>query len=191
MDPGEEFEALTVQHLDSLHAYARLLSRDRPASKDLLQEALLRAFRAFGSYKRELSFKVWMFTIMKNVSVDWARGVRVRLLAGGWRESEEWFAAGHGEDPTPSSLPLDPEQVLIRNVTVEQVREAIKNLPPGLREVVELREIEGLSYQSIAEVIGHPIGTVMSRLYRGRNVLRVLLREASSDTVISRRAHGV
>ena len=183
MDPGEEFEALTVQHLDSLHAYARLLSRDRPASKDLLQEALLRAFRAFGSYKRQLSFKVWMFTIMKNVSVDWARGVRVRLLAGGWRESAGWFAAGH--------LPLDPEQVLIRNVTVEQVREAIKNLPPGLREVVELREIEGLSYQSIAEVIGHPIGTVMSRLYRGRNVLRVLLREASSDTVISRRAHGV
>src|SRR5436853_7413252 len=88
MDPGEEFEALTVQHLDSLHAYARLLSRDRPASKDLLQETLLRAFRAFGSYKRELSFKVWVLTIMKNVSLDWARGVRVRLLAWGWQWSE-------------------------------------------------------------------------------------------------------
>jgi len=190
MDPSEEFETLTVQHLDSLHAYARLLSRDAPASKDLLQETLLRAFRAFGSYKRELSFKVWMFTIMKNVSLDWARGVRIRFVAGEWRESEGWFA-GHGEDRPPSSLPLDPEQVLIRNVTVEQVREAIKNLPPALREVVELREIEGLSYVSIAEVIGRPIGTVMSRLYRGRNLLRVLLREASSDTVLSRRAHGL
>jgi RNA polymerase sigma-70 factor (ECF subfamily) len=190
MDPSEEFEALTVRHLDSLHAYARLLARDGPAGKDLLQETLLRAFRAFGSYKRELSFKVWMFTIMRNVSLDWARGLRARLPAGGWRRGDGWFS-GDGEDPTPSSLPLDPEQVLIRNVTVEQVREAIKNLPPGLREVVELREMEGLSYQSIAGVIGRPIGTVMSRLYRGRNLLRVLLREASSDTVISRRVHGL
>ncbi len=189
MDPNEEFQALTVEHLDSLYAYALLLSRAGPGAKDLLQETLLRAFRAFGSYKRDLSFKVWMFTIMKNVSRDWARGLRLRPVAEGWK-GEGWLE-GDGQDTVLSPLPLDPEQILIRNVTVEHVRQAIKNLPPVFREVVELREIEGLSYQSIAELIGRPIGTVMSRLYRGRNLLRALLQESASDTVMSRRAYGL
>lgn len=186
MDPSEEFQALTVRHLDSLHAYALLLARDGPGAKDLLQETLLRAFRAFGSYKRDLSFKVWMFTIMKNVSLDWVRGLRVRPVAEEW--NGEGRVDGNGEETAASSVPLDPEQILIRNLTVEHVRQAIKNLPAIFREVVELREIEGLSYQSIAAIIGRPIGTVMSRLYRGRNILRAVLQESSSDTVISRRA---
>ena len=88
-------------------------------------------------------------------------------------------------------VPLNPEEILLRRVTIEQVREAIKNLPSPLREVVELREMEGLSYRDIAAVIGKPVGTVMSRLYRGRNLIRSVLQAPSLAGVESRSAYGL
>jgi len=75
------------------------------------------------------------------------------------------------------SIPLAPEDILLRREAVEQVREAIRHLPPLLREIVELRDIEGLSYHEIATILSRPVGTVMSRLYRGRNLLRTYLVE--------------
>lgn len=77
------------------------------------------------------------------------------------------------------SIPLAPEDILLRRETVDQVREAIRRLPPLLREIVELRDIEGLPYREIATIVSRPVGTVMSRLYRGRNLLRTYLVEPS------------
>jgi RNA polymerase sigma-70 factor (ECF subfamily) len=88
-----------------------------------------------------------------------------------------------GEEPTLSldnplcSVPLAPEDLLLRREAIEQVREAIRQMPEEMREVVELRDVEGLSYREIAHVVNRPIGTVMSRLYRGRNLLRTCLVE--------------
>ena len=89
-------------------------------------------------------------------------------------------------------VPLNPEETLLRRVTIEEVRDAITSLPNMLREVVELREIEGLSYQQIAGILGKPVGTIMSRLYRGRNLIRALLQEPpSADQLKSRSAYGL
>lgn len=72
-------------------------------------------------------------------------------------------------------VPLNPEEILLRRLDIEEVRAGIRRLPPAWREAMELRDIEGLSYQEIAHVTGRPVGTVMSRLYRGRNMLRAFL----------------
>jgi RNA polymerase sigma-70 factor, ECF subfamily len=192
MDEKAEFQELFLAHLDSAHSYALLLSRNASEAEDLLQETLLRAFRGFGSFKPHLSFKVWVFKIMKNAHIDRARRLRVRPVEveQDWREPDSQI-----EDLEKEVLlypvPLNPEEILLRRVTIEQVREAIKNLPTPLREVVELREMEGLSYRDIAAVIGKPVGTVMSRLYRGRNLIRSVLQAPSLAGVESRSAYGL
>ncbi len=192
MDERAEFQELFLTHLDSFHSYALLLNRNAAEADDLLQETLLRAFRGFGTFRRHLSFKVWVFKIMKNAQIDRVRRLRVRPV----EVEEDWQGEdGQIKDVTKEVLlypvPLNPEEILLRRVTIEQVREAIRNLPSALREVVELREMEGLSYREIAAVIGKPVGTVMSRLYRGRNLVRSILQEPSPAGLQSRSAYGL
>jgi len=180
-----EFQAVVLGNLDSLFGYARVLTRRTSDAEDLLQEVLLRAFRAFGSFDRTLSVKAWLFKIMKNAYIDRRRRQRARPVEEEWDEGRERIdedreAAQLGELYS-CPVPLSPEDMLLRHLTIEVVREAIRSLPPLWREVVELREIEGLSYQEIAEVIGKPIGTVMSRLSRGRDLLRSSLQESLNE----------
>jgi RNA polymerase sigma factor (sigma-70 family) len=170
VDQKAEFQAVVLANLDSLYNYARVLTGRRWEAEDLLQEALVRAFRAFASFDRNLSAKAWLFKIMKNAYIDRGRRERARSV------EEDWSIY-------PVPLSPDPEDLLMRMLTAEAVREGIRRLPPVWREVVELREIEGLSYQEIAEVIGKPIGTVMSRLSRGRDLLRAVLQEPRGERV--------
>ena len=168
MDEASRFQELVLTNLHSLHNYARLLTRRADEAEDLLQEGLLRAFKHFRAFDPSLSFKPWMFTILKRAHID-----RYRRRAT--REG-----AGHALAPPPLddplyTIPVAPEEILLRREVVEHVREAIRCLPPYFREIVELRDLEGLSYREIAAVVERPIGTVMSRLYRGRNLLRTYL----------------
>jgi len=190
MEHKAEFQELVLSDLDSVYSYALTLAGTRSEADDLLQETLLRAFQAFGSYKRHLSFKVWLFKIMKNAHIDRERRRRVRQPGDHWKGQQELGEEGTKE-VLPYPVPLNPEELLLRRLSIEEVREAIRRLPCMLREVVELRDIQGLSYQKIAEVIDKPIGTVMSRLYRGRNLLRSMLQESSGEEVKSRGAYGV
>lgn len=175
MDSGVEYQGLVLSHLDSLYNYALVLTRRSEDAEDLLQEVLVRGFQGFASFDQTLSFKGWMFTIIKNAYIDRFR--RQRRLPP---EEPLWAS---GEEPVLSldnplcSVPLAPEDLLLRREAIEQVREAIRRLPEEMREVVELRDVEGLSYREIAHVVNRPIGTVMSRLYRGRNLLRTCLVE--------------
>jgi RNA polymerase sigma-70 factor (ECF subfamily) len=184
VDNGVEFQAYVRGCLDSLHNYAVLLARPPEDHEDLLQDALIRGFRGFASFDRGLHFKTWMFGIIRNTCIDRHRRRKARPL----EEPLEDEAAAPALDSPLYAIPLAPEAILLRQETVEQVREAIRRLPLLMREVVELRDIEGLSYRDIAAVLGRPIGTVMSRLYRGRNLLRTYLveprREAGKATRI-------
>ncbi|HEY7649390.1 MAG TPA: sigma-70 family RNA polymerase sigma factor [Methylomirabilota bacterium] len=177
MDRRSEFQGLVRTYLDSVYNYALVLTRRTEDAEDLLQESLVRAYQGFDTFDRSLSFKPWMLTIVRNVQTDRQRRQRARPL-------EEAVGLDEAEPVVPMegllcSIPLAPEDILLRRETVEQVRDAIRRLPPLLREIVELRDIEGLSYREIATVVGRPIGTVMSRLYRGRNLLRTYLIETS------------
>lgn len=176
MDRGSEFQDLVRQYLNSLYGYALVLTRRVDDAEDLLQESLARAYEGFHAFDRSLSFRPWIFAIIRNVQID-----RQRRRRG--RPPEAPLGAEEEADPVVSmesplySIPLAPEDILLRQETVEQVREAIRRLPPLLREIVELRDIEGLSYREIATIVSRPVGTVMSRLYRGRNLLRTYLVE--------------
>jgi RNA polymerase sigma-70 factor, ECF subfamily len=190
MEPEAEFQGLVLSDLDSAYSYALTLAGSRPEAEDLLQEALLRAYRAFGTYKRHLSFKIWLFKIMKNVHIDRERRRRVRQPGDDWNRQQE-VQEGVTKEVLPYPVPLNPEDLLLRRITIQEVREAIRRLPAILREAVELRDIQGLSYQKMAEVIDKPIGTVMSRLYRGRNLLRTMPQETADQEVNSRSAYGL
>lgn len=173
MDKGEEFQAYVSGCLDSLYNYALLLARPPEDHEDLLQEGLIRGFRGFGSFDRALPFKAWMFGILRNTYIDRYRRRKARPLEEPLGDEQPLVTL----DSPLYSIPLAPEDIILRQESIEHVRESIRRLPTLTREVVELRDIEGLSYQAIAMVINRPVGTVMSRLYRGRNLLRTYLVE--------------
>jgi RNA polymerase sigma-70 factor (ECF subfamily) len=176
VDTGSEFQDLVRQYLNALYNYALVLTRRTEEAEDLLQESLVRAFEGFDTFDRSLSFKPWMFTVMRNVQIDRLRRRRRRPSEAPLGDDEDAESAVLLENPL-YAIPLAPEDILLRRETVEHVRDAIRHLPPPLREIVELRDIEGLSYREIATIVSRPLGTVMSRLYRGRNLLRTYLVE--------------
>jgi RNA polymerase sigma-70 factor (ECF subfamily) len=187
VDDAVRFQELALKYLDSLYSYGRLLTRDDTEAEDLLQETLLRGFRHRAALDPALNPKAWLFKIMRNAHID-------RLRARAARRTEVGLVNGDSPEPAgPEALQpglLDPEEILLRRVAIAQVRGAIRQLPPVLREAVELRDIEGLSYREIAAVIGRPVGTVMSRLARGRNLLREVL-QALHHPSPPERTHGV
>jgi RNA polymerase sigma-70 factor (ECF subfamily) len=187
VDDAVRYQELALKYLDSLYSYGRLLTRDASEAEDLLQETLLRGFRHRATLDPTLNPKAWLFRIMRNAHIDRCRGRSARpadmVLASG-------DGPGEGELQDLRPRLLDPEEILLRRLAIADVRAAIRELPPALREAVELRDIEGLTYREIAAVIGRPIGTVMSRLARGRNLLREAL-QAHHHPIPPERSHGV
>jgi RNA polymerase sigma-70 factor (ECF subfamily) len=176
MGETSEFERLILESLDSLYSYALARARREDEAEDLLQDSLARAFERFRLFDQSLSFKAWMFAVIRNTHIDRLRKRSVRGLDQGMSAMHDGETTIVAESPL-YAIPLDPEAVLARQQSLERIREAIGHLPGDMREVVELRDIEGLSYQEIAAIVGRPVGTVMSRLYRGRNLLRIWLVE--------------
>ena len=161
------FETLMLPLMNDAYNLARWLMKNQEDAEDMVQESYLRAFRFFASFHEGTSCRAWLLRIVRNTCYT-ALGARKR------REKEVPIAleADEAEDP----LPLPPVS-LDKKATVEAVREAIEALPVDFREAVILRELEGLSYKEISEVTEVPIGTVMSRLARGRHQLYRMLLE--------------
>ncbi len=161
---GGDFSAVVLPHLDAAYSLARFLTRDSEAAEDVVQDAVLKAHRAFAGY-RGGDPKAWLLTIVRREFIDWSnarRAARSVFVA----ETPEDTPDGEGrcEDDTP-------EQALLRKGEIEAVRQAIEALPEPFREALVLRELEELSYRQVAEIAGVPIGTVMSRLARAREML--------------------
>jgi RNA polymerase sigma-70 factor (ECF subfamily) len=158
------FETVVVPHLDAAFNYARWLTRNDADAQDLVQDAAVRAFRFFGSLRND-NPRAWLLTIVRNA---WYARVSRQTARPRVTEYEEMA------DARPDHHP-DPEALLLQRQTVDRVRQAVEALPVDFREVIVLRELEGLSYKEIAEVARIPIGTVMSRLARARERLLGLL----------------
>ena len=179
---GQGFEDLFLPYLDAAYSLARFLARDPVAADDIVQESFLRAFRSFSTY-RGGDAKSWLLAIVRNCSFDWSKSKRraagdnVRATNDNPRsESEHSF--GESLDrwiPNPEELgdctQDGPETAVLRQSEIEEVRAMIRRLPEPFRETLVLRELEELSYKQIAEVTGVPVGTVMSRLARARQML--------------------
>jgi RNA polymerase sigma-70 factor, ECF subfamily len=188
LDDGVPFQELALKYLDSLYNYGRLLTRDETHAEDLVQETLLRAFRYRASVNYELNPKAWLFRIMRNTHIDCHRARAVRPSEVPFPESGP---GGPADDEALAPDLLDPEEILLRRLAIADVRSAIRQLPAALRETVELRDVEGLSYREIAMVTDKPIGTVMSRLARGRNLVRTALLDQLKPSIPPRRTGGL
>ena len=165
---AQQIQRLIVPHLDGAYNLARYLTRDPVLSEDVVQDAMVRAFRGFGQY-RGGSPRAWLFMIVRNCcrTALSGRGGTVSLVVHEGSLSEEAAAAlNQHPDPAPT-----PEEEVFRKADANRVRSAIEAIPDPFREVVVLRDLEELSYAEIAEVTAVPVGTVMSRLSRGRAML--------------------
>jgi RNA polymerase sigma-70 factor (ECF subfamily) len=174
MSQLSSFERLTMPHMDAAFNLAFWLVRNQTDAEDIVQDAYLRAFRAFHGFAGP-DFKPWLLAIVRNVAFRWLSN---RRRSGNVISMDEAFAGRGDESPAEVQIASDeptPEAHLLGKIDRDLVRTALEELPPIFREVLVLREIEGLAYREIAEVSGAPIGTVMSRLARGRNELRKTL----------------
>ena len=157
------FKAQALPHLDDVYTLARYLLRNRSDADDAVQECYLRAFRHFDTF-RGGAIKPWLMAILRNICHAAYAG-QGRLIFTAEREGEQVKPIWREDDDTP-------EQSVVRRHESDTLRKLIGELPAEFREVIVLREINDLSYREIAIVIEAPIGTVMSRLARGRKLLR-------------------
>ena len=160
------FEQAILPHLDAAHNLARWLTRSDQDAEDVVQEACLRAFRFFGNF-RGGDGRTWLLAIVRNTAYTWIKKNRAPGQVTSFDEDQH----------APVSTDGDPEALLQRNEDADMLRAALDTLPTEYREVVVLRELEELSYKEIAQIAGIPVGTVMSRLARGRERLQQVLIE--------------
>ncbi|HEX7296096.1 MAG TPA: sigma-70 family RNA polymerase sigma factor [Pyrinomonadaceae bacterium] len=167
--PTTAFNEEALTHIDALFGYAMTLTRDRTDAEDLVQETYVRGARAANQLAAESNLKSWLFVVMRNAWLNQMRRQNKGPRFIGFEDDESFDVASPDEEST------NPQVVYLRKVERTQILAALESLPTPYREVVVLRDIEGLSYQQIASVLDCPAGTVMSRLARAREKLRALL----------------
>lgn len=163
-DHRPNFERAVLPHLDAAYNLARWLTRNRQDADDVVQEAYLRAFRFFPGFRGD-DARAWLLKIVRNTWYTWFHSNRPLQDAA---EFDENLAP-------PDQRAPNPEEAVLQNASDALVRKALEKLPPNFREVLILRELEGMSYREIANITGMPTGTVMSSLSRARGHLRQVL----------------
>ena len=170
-----EFEEIALPLTDNLYGAAMRLTRNPAEAEDLVQDSMVRAFRFWDTFKQGTNIKAWMFTILRNTFINgYHRRGRKRKFELDVNSQMRSLGSSVAIGNTTSEPP-GPEEAVSTAVTQARIREALDSLPPDYRLAVTLADLEGLSYKEIAEVMECPIGTVMSRIYRGRKILYKLL----------------
>ena len=174
------FQAAALPHLDDVYTLARYLMRNTQDAEDAVQECYLRALRHFDSY-RGPAMKPWLLAILRNVcNAEFARRSKEEVPTD--YTQEELLAE---EMPMWQEPQASPEKMIVRRQDTATIRRLVAELPEPFREAIVLREMNNLSYQEIAQVAGVPVGTVMSRLARGRAMLRAAWNAAENATTRS------
>jgi RNA polymerase sigma-70 factor (ECF subfamily) len=178
------FEREALQYLDQLYAAALRMTRNPADAEDVVQETYAKAYASFHQFTPGTNLKAWLYRILTNTYINsYRKRQREPQLSDG-ENVEDWQLA-RAESHTSSGL-KSAEMVALENLPDTDVKEALQQLAPDFRLAVYLADVEGFSYKEIAEIMGTPIGTVMSRLNRGRTQLRNLLAEYARDRGIKR-----
>jgi RNA polymerase sigma-70 factor (ECF subfamily) len=167
-----DFEAAAVPYVDALYNTALRMTRNPQDAEDLVQETYLKAYKYYDKFEEGTNLKAWLFKILKNTFINSYRKKQQAPPKADFADIEESFETIVRDD---GGAARTPEEELLEKVLDEDVQQAIEELPHDYRMVVLLADLEGFAYKEIADILEIPVGTVMSRLYRGRRLLEEAL----------------
>jgi RNA polymerase sigma-70 factor (ECF subfamily) len=174
------FAEQAIPFMDQLYAAALRMTRNPADAGDLVQETFAKAFAAFRSFEQGTNLKAWLYRILTNTFINSYRKNQRNPYQGTINELEDW-QLGSAESITQGRSTRSAEAEAIDHLPDSDVKEALQAIPEDFRLAVYLADVEGFAYQEIAEIMKTPVGTVMSRLHRGRRLLRELLADYARD----------
>lgn len=175
-----EFANQAMPLLDELYGHAMRLTRNTADAEDLVQETYAKALAAFATFKTGTNLRAWLYRIQTNLYITEYRKRQRRPYENPLEDLEDW-QLGNAESYTAQSHSRSAEAEAVENLPADIVKSALAQIPDDYRQAVLLADVQGFSYREIAEIMGTPTGTVMSRLHRGRGMLRERLREYAKE----------
>jgi RNA polymerase sigma-70 factor, ECF subfamily len=183
-DPRALFEEQALPFMDQLYAAAMRLTRNPADAADLVQETFVKAYQAFGQFQQGTNLKAWLYRIQTNTFINNYRKNQRNPYQGTIDDLEDWQLGG-AESVTQSTSTRSAEAEAIDHLPDSAVKDALQAIPEDFRMAVYFADVEGFSYQEIADIMKTPVGTVMSRLHRGRRMLRELLADYARERGIA------
>lgn len=175
------FTEQAMPFMSSLYSAAMRMTRNPADAEDLVQDAYLRAYRGFGGFQEGTNLKAWLYRILTNAFINKYRAKQRRPVETDLEEVEDLYLYHRVRDAERTGLGRSAEDELMDSITDDAVKAAVESLPEVYRMAVLLADVEGFSYREIAEILDVPVGTVMSRLHRGRKALQKALYDFAVD----------
>jgi RNA polymerase sigma-70 factor (ECF subfamily) len=171
----------TEQFMGSLYSAALRMTRNRADAEDLVQETYLKAYRAYASFREGTNLKAWLYRILTNTFINSYRAKHRQPDETELEEVEDFYLFRRLGGLEAAAAGRSAEDEVLESFTDDEVKQAVESLPENFRITVLLADVEGFSYKEIAEITDVPIGTVMSRLHRGRRALQKALHEFGKE----------
>jgi RNA polymerase sigma-70 factor, ECF subfamily len=183
LDASAQFEQQALPFMDQLYAAAMRMTRNPSDASDLVQETFVKAFASWRTFTQGTNLKAWLYRILTNTYINSYRKKQREPYQGTIDDLEDWQLGG--AESTTATSARSAEAEAIDRMPASVVKDALQSIPEDFRMAVYLADVEGFAYQEIADIMKTPIGTVMSRLHRGRRMLRELLTDYARERGIA------